>query len=57
MHRRESGKIKLTDPDSDPLFQRPFIFPENEFIQVLPMAQLVCINELCLKQLTKRLFT
>lgn len=44
-----SGYIQYGDGNSNPLLQRPFIFYENEFILVMPSAQLVCMNEHILK--------
>lgn len=41
-------KINFIDPDKNPLLQKPFVFIDNEFILVLPTAELICINEFIL---------
>jgi hypothetical protein len=44
----QKEKINFTDVDSNPLFQKPFVFINNEFILVLPITELICINEFIL---------
>lgn len=46
-------KIEFTDADDNPLFQKPFVFTNNEFILVLPITELICINEFILSTANK----
>lgn len=46
-------KIIFPDPDRNPLFQKPFVFIDNEFILVLPLTELICINEFILNSAIK----
>jgi hypothetical protein len=58
----QKEKIQFTDPDNNPLFRKPFVFIEEDFILAMPTAQLLCLNEFiintaikfeCLKKVLK----
>lgn len=44
---QEKG-LSFTHHDSNPLFQRPFILIDGEFILVMPTAELICLNDFIL---------
>jgi len=44
----QKEKLEFKTPDENPLFRKPFVFIDNEFILVLPTAELLCLNEFIL---------
>lgn len=60
--RWQQEKLNFTHRDDNPLFKKPFVFIDNEFVLVLPVVELICLNEFildmarrhsCLKKLIK----
>lgn len=45
----QKEKANFSSKDNNPLFEKPFVFIENEFILVLPTLQLHCLNEFIIK--------
>jgi len=49
----QKGKANFSSKDNNPLFEKPFVFIEDEFILVLPTIELQCLNNFVLKVATK----
>ncbi len=49
----EKGNLHFEDRDNNPLFQRPFVFINNEYILVDPTAELFCLNDYILETAKK----
>lgn len=44
-------QIKLSHPDENPMFRKPFVFLDGKYILVMPSGQLSCINDFILSKL------
>lgn len=51
VYKHLGQKISLKNVDDNPLFQKPFMFLDGEFLLVMPTAQLGCINDFILEKI------